>query len=335
MNAPRCSPADYIAYQIASPARYTCTEAARCPPKGTRAPAHDAFTRLWQRQPGDTAELWQEAQPWVPSQGGVRVVDDTTLDKPYAREIELVTWHWSGKPGALRARVVRGLNLVSLVWSDGTARIPCDFRVYDKPVGGKTKNEHFRDMLTAAHSRGLRPAYVLCDSGYSGLDNLKYLRQLGYAWLTRLKSNRQVNPDDSGHVAIRDLAIPPQGQQVHLRGYGFVRVFRTVADNGRAAYWASRDLDLTPTRRQELALPAGAIEDYHRGLKQCCGVERAQVRAARAQIAHIGFALRAFLRLEYHRLRTGLSWYETKAAIVRTAVSPYFANPFCRLPSTA
>ena len=179
MNAPRCSPADYIAYQIASPARYTCTEAARCPPKGTRAPAHDAFTRLWQRQPGDTAELWQEAQPWVPSQGGVRVVDDTTLDKPYAREIELVTWHWSGKPGALRARVVRGLNLVSLVWSDGTARIPCDFRVYDKPVGGKPKNEHFRDMLTAAHSRGLRPAYVLCDSGYSGPGQSEVLAPVG------------------------------------------------------------------------------------------------------------------------------------------------------------
>ena len=146
---------------------------------------------------------------WCRLQGGVLVVDDTTLDKPYAREIELVTWHWSGKHHRV---VVRGINLVSLVWSDGTARIPCDFRVYDKPVGGKTKNEHFRDMLTAAHSRGLRPAYVLCDSWYSGLDNLKHLRQLGYAWLTRLKSNRQVNPDDSGNVAIRDLAIPPQGQ---------------------------------------------------------------------------------------------------------------------------
>ncbi len=331
MNAPRCRPEDYIAYQSASPDRYTCTGAARCQPEAVRAPAHDAFTRLLQRQPGDTAELWQEAQQLVPSQGGVLVVDDTTLDKPYAREIELVTWHWSGK----HHRVVRGINLVSLVWSDGTARIPCDFRVYDKPVGRKTKNEHFRDMVMAAHSRGLLPAYVLCDSWYSGLDNLKHLRQLGYAWLTRLKSHRQVNPDDRGNVAIRDLAIPPQGQEVHLRGYGFVRVFRTVADNGRAAYGASSDLDLTPTRQQELAHQAWAIEDYHRGLKQCCGVERAQVRAAPAQIAHIGFAIRAFLRLKYHRLRTGLSWYAAQAAIVRTSVRPYIANPFCAAPSTA
>ena len=54
-----------------------------------------------------------------------------------------------------------------------------------------------------------------------------------------------------------------------------------------------------------------------------------------APIPLCSFAIRAFLRLAYHRLRTGLSWYETKTAIVRTAVSPYFANPFCTLPSTA
>ena len=86
----------------------------------------------------------------MPSQGGVLVVDDTTMDKPYAREIELVTWHCSGKLGVPRARVGQSINLASLVWSDGTARIPCDFRVYDKPVGGKTQNKHFRDTLTAA-----------------------------------------------------------------------------------------------------------------------------------------------------------------------------------------
>ena len=270
-----------------------------------------------------------------PEPGGILVVDDTTRDKPSARKIELVTWHGSGQPGALRARVVQGINLVSLLWTEGTARIPCDFRVYDKPVGGTTQNEHVRDMVTAAHTRGLQPEYVLCDSGYSSLDNLQHLRQWGWAGLTRLKSHRQVNPDRSGHVAIRDLKIPPQGRQVHLRGYGFVRVFRTVADDGRAAYWARRDLNLTPARRQELALPAWAIEDYHRGLKQCGGVEPAQVRSARAQIAPMGFALRAFLRLEYHRLHTGLSWYAAQAAIVRSAVRPYLANPFCTIPSTA
>ena len=38
----------------------------------------------------------------MPWQGAALVVDDTTLDKPYAREIELVTWHGCGKPGCPR-----------------------------------------------------------------------------------------------------------------------------------------------------------------------------------------------------------------------------------------
>ena len=275
--------------------------------------------------------MWQEAQQQIPSQGGILVIDDTTLDKPYAGKIELVTWSWSAK----HHRVVQGINLVSLLWTEGKVRISCDFRVYDKPVGGQSKHEHLRDRVSAAHARGLQPAYVLCDRGYRSLDHLKRLRQLGWAWLTRLQSNRQVNPDRSGNVAIRDIEIPPRGRHVHLRGYGFLRVCRTVADSGRVEYWASSDLNLTPAFCQELALPAWLSTDYHRGLKQCCGVERAQVRSARAQIANVGFALRAFLRLEYHRLRTGLSWYAAKEIFVRSAARQYLEDPLCTIPSTA
>jgi hypothetical protein len=39
-------------------------------------------------------------------------------------------------------------------------------------------------------------------------------------------------------------------------------------------------------------------------LKQFTGVERAQFRRAVAQRNHIGFAIRAFVRLEAYRLRT-------------------------------
>ncbi len=74
-----------------------------------------------------------------------------------------------------------------------------------------------------------------------------------------------------------------------------------------------------------------AIENYHRGLKQCCGVERAQVRSARAQRNHIGMAIRAFLRLEHHFFTTGVSWYEAKARIYRPAVQAYIAKPLYRL----
>ena len=47
------------------------------------------------------------------------MLDDTTLDKPYAQRIDLVTYHWSRKHG----RVVKGINLVTLLWTCGGALI--------------------------------------------------------------------------------------------------------------------------------------------------------------------------------------------------------------------
>jgi len=39
------------------------------------------------------------------------------------------------------------------------------------------------------------------------------------------------------------------------------------------------------------------------------------------------------LRLEVYRLRTGVSWYEAKAAIVRDAIRSYLAHPNLCPPS--
>ena len=163
MNPAKCDAADYIQFLAAAQKRFTCSEAARCQPESPQAPAHDAFTRLLRRQPPDTEALWQETQGLVRREEGVLVLDDTTLDKPYAKRMELVSRHWSGK----HKRVVWGINLLTLLWTDGNALIPCDFRVYDRPLSGLTKNDHFRRMLEVAEGRGFQPHWVLFDSWYT------------------------------------------------------------------------------------------------------------------------------------------------------------------------
>jgi len=331
MNPSRCDGLDYIHFLIAAQRAFTCTEAARCQPEKPGAPAHDAFTRLLQRSPPDTEALWNEARAVVRLEGGVLVLDDTTLDKPYAQRMELVTYHWSGKHG----RVVRGINLITLLWTDGEALVPCDFRVYDKPIGGSTKNEHFREMLLRARERGFRPRHVLFDSWYSSLDNLKLLRSLGWQWLARLKGNRLVDPDRSGNVPVEKVEIPEEGRVVHLRSYGLVRVFRSVSRDGDAEHWATDDLEMREEERKALSSQGWGIEEYHRGVKQCCGIERAQVRGAWAQLNHLAYSVRAFIRLEVHRLHRGISWYEAKASIIREAIRAYLAKPIFTLTPTA
>ena len=132
MNAPKCTEQDYINFLVAAQQVFSTVEAARSHPDSAQKPAHDAYTRLLQRLPPDSEALWAEVQPCVERSSGLLVIDDTTLDKPYASHMALVTRHWSGK----QHEVVQGINLISLVWSDGDAAFPCDFRLYNKVVDG-------------------------------------------------------------------------------------------------------------------------------------------------------------------------------------------------------
>ena len=58
---------------------FTCTEAVRCYPEGSDSPSYDAFARLLQRWPPDTAALWIESSDLVQPGEGILIVDDTTL----------------------------------------------------------------------------------------------------------------------------------------------------------------------------------------------------------------------------------------------------------------
>ena len=331
-NRPKIRDVDYIQFLIAAQSAYSCVEAAKSDGALDDPPAHDAYTRLLSRQPPDTEALWQETQPVIDKQSGLLVADDTTLDKPHARHMALVHKHWSGK----HKRSVYGINLLTLLWSDGGARLPIDCRLSNPAGDGVDKNQHLRAMLQTAKQRGFCPRYVCFDSWYSGLDNLKAVRSHGWHWLTRFKSNRAVDPDNAGNRQIYLLSIPPEGLVVHLRGYGMVKVFCLVSeDMEEVAFWATSDLSMTEPIREQVAAEALAIEEYHRGLKQCCGVERCQARTERAQRNHILFAIRAFLRLEWQRVETGRSWYESKKRLIREAMRAYRARPTLTLPTTA
>jgi hypothetical protein len=331
MNTPKCTEYDYINFLVAAQQVFSAVEASRSHPESERRPAHDAYTRLLQRLPPDSEALWVEVKGCIELLRGLLVIDDTTLDKPYASQMALVSRHWSGK----HHEVVQGINLISLVWSDGDACFPCDYRLYNKAQDGLSKNDHFRSMLEAAKERGFQPSLVAFDSWYSSLENLKLVRDFGWEWLTRLKSNRQVSLQAGEQQAVSELSIPDSGLQVHLRGYGMVKVFRTVDPHGNADYWATNRLDMTDPQRQVLANRAWLVEVYHRALKQFTGIENGQFRLERSQRNHIGLALRAYLRLEYHRWHSRLSIFDSKLDILRLAVGFYLAHPKYCLPSTA
>ena len=169
MNPSKCNEYDYINFLIATPHSYSCSEASRVHPPTEDPPAHDSLNRLLYRLPADSEALWREAHPCVNKTQGVLVIDDSTLDKPYAQQMDLVTRHWSGK----HKQVVSGINLITLMWTDGDSHIPCDYRLYNKAHDGLTKNDHFHALIATANDRGFQPECVVFDSWYSSLKNLK------------------------------------------------------------------------------------------------------------------------------------------------------------------
>jgi putative transposase len=324
VNKPRVTAEDFIDFLVATPVNATAMEAQRTNPVGPVEPSHDAYTRLLHRLEPSNDNLWLEVKAEVRLNSGVLVLDDTVLDKPYARKMDLVHHMWSGKHHA----VVKGIDLLTLLWTDGERHLPCDYRIYDKPNDGKTKNDHFGDLIDTAKERGFQPEYVLFDGWYSSLVNLKRIDAVGWRWLTRLKHNRRVNPDRTGNRPVGECDIAATGTVVHLENYGMVKVFRIISKDGTAEHWATNDLEMDELGRLKLAEASWKIEEYHRGLKQVTNVEGCQCRKAQAQRSHIGLALRAFLVFERFCFRTGYNWVATKAKIFQEAVRAFRTNPW-------
>ena len=213
--------------------------------------------------------------------------------------------------------------------------MPVDYRVFDKNRDGKTRNDHFAEMLFEAYQRGFNPALVCFDSWYASIDNLKLVRSVGWHFLTRLKSNRQIRVHQGKLQAVSEAGLGGgDGTIVWLKGFGEIKVLRVRATDGASQYRATSLLRMSEAEREKFALAAWRIEMYHRGLKQQCLIERAQCRRLRPVLNHIGLCIRAFVRLESQGSREKKSWMEGKTGIIREAVRGYLSNPlYSSLPT--
>ncbi len=128
-------------------------------------------------------------------------------------------------------------------------------------------------------------------------------------------------------MQIQETEIHPGGRKVHLKAYGFIKVFKIVTKDDDIEYWATDLLDMDETNCDKFGGYSWKIEEYHRGIKQFCGVESCQVRISQSQRAHILFSLRAFLRLEIERLTSGISWFEYKRQIIRDSIKAFIKFP--------
>jgi hypothetical protein len=312
----------YTTFLTANGNRYSSVEASKSLAHSSSAPAHDTISRWLAEETSEPNDLWKHVQSLV-SLSSSLIVDDTVLDKRWSPKNELVNWHWSGNEHA----VIRGISLVNLLATKGDDCFPVDYRVNEGTKHTKNKNEHFIDMLDMAKKRGFKPRYVLADSWYSSLGNLKHIHEMGWAFIIGIKENRLVNETKEMYLAVSALDwTKKQVRKVWLKGFGFVLVARIVFKNGDTRFVCTNDLALTAyASLGEESKQRWTIEEFHRGLKQTTGIEKCYSIKKRSQLTHIFASFVAFVRLEWKRLKTGISWYEQKAQRVRLGISGAFA----------
>jgi hypothetical protein len=292
--AARCTIATYIAFLLGEPRHSTC-----CRLAGLVGISHDSVNRFLLREDYTPKDLFDQSKQHLDLIGGVLSVDDTVLDKPYSYQVALVGHFWSGKHHC----AVKGINLITMYHTDKDGHhSPVNYRIYNK-ADGKTKNDYFLEMLDELLVWGVEPVFVTGDSWYSGTKNLKSIKNDGLGSLFALKSNRLVSVEKGGFVHVSTLDIPEDGLEVWLRGFGKVKVFRTLLKNERRHYAVHLpDESALAILKREKFLEVHdkhwQIEQYHRVIKQVCHVEDFQVRSEVAIRNHIFAALLGFVQLQ-------------------------------------
>lgn len=326
MQKQKCSLELYSNFLLASQSRFSATELARVSPDNYSM-SHDAVTNWLDSSKFNPAEIWNQAKPLVNLKSGYLISDDSVLDKRYSKENGLVKLQYSGNEHGL----VKGIDLVNLLWTDSEKFVLVDYRIYQPDSDGKNKNDHFQEMLKRALKRGFSPLYVLIDCWYASVKNLKLIRKQKWHFIGNLKSNRKVSVVKGEYVSIQDLKLAKkQVMKVWLKEFGFVLVCKTVAKNGDESYLATNDLSLTNYDEFTGHFDnRWKIEEFHRGIKQTTGIEKCYATNHQSQKTHIFAAFMTFFKLERTRINDNISWYEQKLSITRISITHYlnYANP--------
>jgi hypothetical protein len=266
-----------------------------------------------------TAGIWKQHEvndvriDMLKTQGAVGskgwlAIDDTLTHKT-GKKIEGVGIFWDHS----EKRYVWAHNIVTaeFVNPKGDSH-PLDFRLYlkeeqsrEKRVPFKTKIELAQELVEDALQRGLEIQGALFDNWFASKDFIKFLREKGLHWVTRLKSDRNVKikgryvaisefaailPRESfRRVQIGDRIYQVFSKAVDLKGVGQVRILISYDNeefSGSPAYFATDQIRWEGTRILKTYAMRWNIETFFRDSKQNLGLESYQLRDLRGIKRH-------------------------------------------------
>ncbi len=192
-------------------------------------------------------------------------------------------------------------------------------------------------MLREVIDWGLKPRIVTGDScWYSGVENLKFLRNQKLGFLFGIEKNR-ISNEPGKYCQVSTLEIPDEGLVTHLREFGFIQLFRKVFKKEDSRHYIFYQPDsenpkevLQQITRSEFITIHDthcSLSSFHRAIKQLCGICRFMVRDSHAIKTHIFCSLQAFVRLEKMRFIYIIdNWYEVQRNLFTKVIREYVVD---------
>jgi hypothetical protein len=267
--------------------------------------SHDRLQRMLYSRFAWSRRLWDSFASKMVREGGYLIIDDTSWAR-WAMQSEAVSWVWSSS----HARVLRGHQVVLLIWTDGQVRVPLGMRLWRR--GGYSKVELAAQLLREAERRGIHPEYVLFDSWYGVASLLHLLEKMGWKYVARLKSNR----------LFEGQAVRQRWPRRYGRAAGRLRKVNhevVVVKDGRR-YFVTNDSELSSSALKRHYRLRQQVEEVFRLLKQEFGWGGASARRAKAQVAHLHLGLYALCITEQAALKKGETIYAFKRDLFRLPI---------------
>jgi DDE family transposase len=262
--------------------------------------SHDTLRRVLYPKVPWSRRLWDLFARGLVQKGGYLVLDDTSGER-FARVADAVSWVWSSSVN----KPVWGMQVVLLLWTNGKWKVPLGIRIWRK--GGPSKVELAIGLLRQARRRGLRPAYVLCDSWYAAAEIMNLLNGWGWHYVMRLKSNRKFG----------DNALRTTWPHRYGRARGEFRGVepRVLGIKDGRRYWGTNKLRLTAREVKTHYSYRQQIEETFRVLKQEFGWGSCSCRKHQAHWAHLHLGLYALVLSQQTAFAQGQSMYAFRQSL--------------------
>ncbi|HEY0769683.1 MAG TPA: transposase [Sphingobacteriaceae bacterium] len=265
--------------------------------------AHDQLYRLLYADFPYSRRLWEWFAAKLIGGRGYLVLDDTTWRR-FTKRAEAVSFVWDSSVG----KVVFGMSVVLLIWTDGKRKVPLGIRVWKK--GGKSKVELAAELLRQAHERGLSPEFVLFDSWYAARSLLELIEDFSWRYISATKRNRLFEGVKIGNYFHHRFG----------RAIGSLKRFRhqiLLVKNGQK-FLISNDVSLTSRAVKSHYRFRQQVEETFRLLKQEFGWGKCRARSVKAQTAHLHLGLYALCLVQMKA--AGETVYQFKQNLFRAAI---------------